>query len=362
MHKVFAHIVTFNNADTISAAIGSVLEQETFKIGRNLYLHVTDNASTDDTFVHLNHASHTGVRIQRNQQNLGFCGGHNQGAKSFLESDADFFLILNPDLALESTTISALTEAIAKYPGVGSVCAKLFRADDHLQAVEPRRLDSAGMFITPSLRHFDRGSEELDSKEYAQNRYVFGGTGACLLMTRKFVEDMLLDAGERERDIDALYPQLTEGRERRALLFDEGFFAYREDADLAWRGQLKGWKCVYVASAVAYHRRSVLPEKRKSISSFLNALGVKNRFLLQMNNFSSRGNLRSVIWGLLARNIFVFAASLLLEQSSLRAFKDAYVLRKRALARREQLYQTVTISDAEYCARWFRFRPWTERV
>ena len=33
--------------------------------------------------------------------------------------------------------------------------------------------------------------------------------------------------------------------------FDADFFAYREDADLAWRAQLLGWKCLYNPQAVA---------------------------------------------------------------------------------------------------------------
>ena len=33
-------------------------------------------------------------------------------------------------------------------------------------------------------------------------------------------------------------------------VFDEDFFAYREDADLAWRAQLLGWDALYVLSLI----------------------------------------------------------------------------------------------------------------
>ncbi|HTX43410.1 MAG TPA: glycosyltransferase family 2 protein, partial [Methanocella sp.] len=36
-------------------------------------------------------------------------------------------------------------------------------------------------------------------------------------------------------------------------LFDEDFFAYMEDVDLAFRGRLAGWNCLYVPEAVVYH-------------------------------------------------------------------------------------------------------------
>ena len=38
--------------------------------------------------------------------------------------------------------------------------------------------------------------------------------------------------------------------------FDESFFMYLEDVDLAWRQQLAGWPTLYAPRAVAYHRLS----------------------------------------------------------------------------------------------------------
>ena len=52
--------------------------------------------------------------------------------------------------------------------------------------------------------------------------------------------------------------------------FDNDFFAYREDADLAWRAQLYGWRCLYTPKAIAYHVRHVLPEKRSALPALIN--------------------------------------------------------------------------------------------
>ena len=38
--------------------------------------------------------------------------------------------------------------------------------------------------------------------------------------------------------------------------FDERFFAYYEDADLAWRARMRGWRCVYEPTAIVYHVHS----------------------------------------------------------------------------------------------------------
>jgi hypothetical protein len=39
-------------------------------------------------------------------------------------------------------------------------------------------------------------------------------------------------------------------------LFDEAFFAYSEDVDLAWRAMLAGWDAIYVPKARVYHHHS----------------------------------------------------------------------------------------------------------
>ncbi len=36
-------------------------------------------------------------------------------------------------------------------------------------------------------------------------------------------------------------------------LFDEDFFLYMEDVDLAFRARLAGWKCIYVPEAKVFH-------------------------------------------------------------------------------------------------------------
>ena len=57
--------------------------------------------------------------------------------------------------------------------------------------------------------------------------------------------------------------------------FDNDFFAYREDADVAWRAQLLGWQCLYTPDAVAWHVRAVTPRNRRALSAAINRHSVK---------------------------------------------------------------------------------------
>jgi GT2 family glycosyltransferase len=111
------------------------------------------------------------------------------------------------------------------------VAPKLRRTTDAYDIPAPgdAYIDSVGMFLMASLRHFDRGAGERDQGQYERLERVFGPTGAAAFYSRDLIEDVKVD-GE---------------------FFDELFFAYREDADLAWWARLLGWDCVYVPHAVA---------------------------------------------------------------------------------------------------------------
>jgi cellulose synthase/poly-beta-1,6-N-acetylglucosamine synthase-like glycosyltransferase len=141
------------------------------------------------------------------------------------------------------------------------------------------------MYLTRDLRHFDRGSGEALCGKFLKPGLVFGGTGACLLLKRACVEDVSLGRLGKDEALYRLYPFLEKGSEKRHLLFDESFFAYREDAELAWRMQLLAWQTLFCPGARAFHKRLVLPSNRSSLPSILNRLSVRNRFLLQIHCF-----------------------------------------------------------------------------
>jgi len=75
-----------------------------------------------------------------------------------------------------------------------------------------------------------RGRLEADRGQYARPEEVFCISGCAALLRRA----MLADVG----------------------LLDDHFFTYCEDADLGFRGRLRGWQCLYVPTAVVYHKFS----------------------------------------------------------------------------------------------------------
>lgn len=341
--KVLVHVVTFNHSSTIEACLRSVVEQQGFHIGKTLFVHVTDNASCDDTTERIQSTFSSSVTLRQEPENLGFTGGHNLGIALLEEYQADLLFILNPDVRLEADCLERLCLQLTGDSRAGVACPKLLRADEQLRAVEPARLDSTGMYITPGIRHFDRGSEEEDRGQYEQEQYVFGATGAAAL----FKKECLRDAAFREP-----------GKNPELRIFDDAFFAYREDADLAWRLQWLGWKCRYVPQARGFHVRRVLPQGRSTLPAELNAYSVRNRFLLQLNNYSLAANWTHVIPQTI-RNLLVIGASLSIERTSAPALWEAVKAAPRALTHRTTLLKRKRQHPARI-ARWFRNQPYAE--
>src|ERR1700709_1717105 len=243
-------LVTYNSGRFIKRCLESALAQKY----ENLEIIVIDNNSTDGT-IDILEPFEDRCRIIYNDQNIGFAAAQNQAIQL---SGGEWVFTLNPDVLLLPNFIQALVEAGQIDPKVGTVCGKLLTIKSTFDHLETPLVDSTGIYFTPMLRHLDRGSQEVDNGHYLSNEYVFGATAAAALYRRAMIDDISLD-GE---------------------FFDSDFFVYREDADVAWRAQLMGWKCLYAPYARGYHVRNATPGNRRALPPEINMHSAKNRFLM----------------------------------------------------------------------------------
>jgi GT2 family glycosyltransferase len=169
--------------------------------------------------------------------------------------------------------------------------------------------------------------------QYDRPQWVFGATGAAAMFRRSFVEAVSLSG----------------------QFFDEEFFSYREDADLAWRGQLMGWKCLYEPSAVAWHVRRVTPERRESLPVEINWHSIKNRFLMRGKN-ASGWLCRRLFWPVAARDLMVVGYALFRDWRMLSAI--LYPLKNIAgiRAKRKIIQERRRVSDGDLLW-WFNDSP-----
>src|SRR5258708_33794580 len=321
--RVSVTIVTYNSGRFIKRCLESVLVQ------RYAYKEVIviDNASMDGT-VDILEQFEDRCQIVYNNENIGFAAAQNQAINL---SSGDWVLTLNPDVLLLPNFIQSIVETGQIDSKIGTVCGKLLTILAGFDLPDKPLVDSTGIYFTPMLRHLDRGSQEIDNGHYLNHEYVFGATAAAALYRRAMIEDVSLD-GE---------------------FFDPDFFVYREDADVAWRAQLLGWRCIYTPHARGYHVRNVLPGNRRALPSEINMHSVKNRFLMRMKNMT--GHLYRRNWfSITTRDFVVFCCCLVREQSSLKAFW--YVARnwKRVMAKRREIMARKRVDD-DYIASWFNY-------
>lgn len=310
-------LITWNSARYLAHCLEGLALQSI-----SVELIVVDNASTDESLELIG----DGVRVIRNATNRGFSAAVNQALKV---ARGEFVLLLNPDAFLTRTyierTIAALKAAGEEY---GSATGKLLRGIG--ENISPTDIvDSKGIRFTRSGRHLDiaQGEPDIDNESVTE---VFGVSGACALFRRSFLDAVAID-GE---------------------IFDEDFFAYREDADLAWRARLFGFRALYVPDAIAYHVRTVTPEVRRALPPAINMHSVKNRFLLRLKNEGAYLALRNAPFEL-ARDLVAIAAVLTIERSSLPALAWLWKNRRRIMAKRREVQRRRIVSDREL-APWFR--------
>jgi GT2 family glycosyltransferase len=317
--------VTFNSERYIRRCLEAVLEQR--EIG--LEVVVLDNASTDSTRAILKEFKGR-IRKICSDRNLGFAEAQNRAMKA---TTAPWVLSLNPDVLMRPGFVRELLEAGESDPGAGTVCGKLLSIGPGFEPLPERRLDSTGMYFTPAMRHFDRGWHEPEEPDADRREYVFGASAAAALYRREMIEDVAVEGS----------------------FFDPDFFVYREDADVAWRAQLLGWRCLYTPSAEAWHVRTVTPDNRHAVPSVINMHSVKNRFLMRIKNVTG-GVCRRCWLPMAARDLIVLGGAMFWEPSSLKAFWHVARALPRALRQRREIMARRRVTDDDL-AEWFRFRP-----
>jgi GT2 family glycosyltransferase len=322
---VCVSIVTSNSERYVARCLDAVLRQKE----THLDVVVVDNDSRDHTH-HILAKYRSRLRLIKNERNLGFAAAQNQAIRC---SSASWVLALNPDVLLQPDFIANLIEAAQADPQAGTICGKLLSIGPGFVPLREPRIDSAGIYFTPAMRHFDRGWQEPDDGRYSLPEYVFGASAAAALYRRDMIDDISIDGH----------------------FFDPDFFAYREDADIAWRAQLLGWRCLYTPAAVAHHVRTVSPENRKSVSPMINMHSVKNRFLLRIKNLTP-GLWRRYWLPMSLRDLTVIGGCLLTEPRSLGAFPRLAGCWRRAWKQRRWIMSRCSPSD-DALAEWFRFEP-----
>jgi GT2 family glycosyltransferase len=204
-------IVNFNGKRFLGPCL-SALATQSYKPCEII---LVDNGSSDDSAGYVR-SYFPGVILVETGTNCGFAGGTNAGIK---RARGEFILTLNNDTVADTNLMENLVKPMMADSRIGMCASKMLFSDG--------RLNSTGICISRSGAAWDRGIFEADTGQYDEETEVFGPCAGAALYRRT----MLGEIG----------------------LFDEDFFLYMEDVDLAFRARLAGWECRYIPSARVTH-------------------------------------------------------------------------------------------------------------
>lgn len=200
-------------------------------VGLKREIFIVDNNSGDDLSDLSNNFPE--VILINSLVNLGMGGGNNLGIK---QAAGEFVLILNPDTVIRPGAIEILVSYLRSHPDVAMVGPKLLYPDGSLQYSCLR----SPSFFMPILRrtffgrYFPVQLDKFVMKDFNHEkvRSVDWLMGSCLLFRREIH---------------------CSGNNIFKPAFDERYFMYFEDIDLARQIWSRGYKVVYVPEAVVIH-------------------------------------------------------------------------------------------------------------
>ena len=228
-------IVNWNGRELLSRCLAALSKQT---LG-DFEIIVVDNGSSDGSAEFLRR-EHPAVRLVELPVNTGCAGGTNAG---YAVSRGRFIMALNNDMEPCPNWLENLLAGFSRDPRTGLVVGKILFFD------RPNVINAAG-----DLLYFDgigrnRGLNEPDRGQYDREQFV---PAACA-GAAGYRREMLDETG----------------------FLDDRYFAYFEDVDLSLRAIRRGWKCLYLPSAVTYHHH-MSTTKRKG-EDFLIFHGTRNK-------------------------------------------------------------------------------------
>ena len=258
-------IVNYNGAPYLSRCV-EALRAQTF---RDFEAIIVDNGSNDGSADALAPLP-SGFKLLRAGRNLGFSAANNLAAR---EASASWLATLNPDAFAEPDWLESLMFAVERHPEA------VMLGSTQIDFKRPDRLDGVGdVYHAVGLAW--RGDHGRPLDHGLVEGETFGPCAAGALYRR----DAFLAVGG----------------------FDERFFCYCEDIDLAFRLRLAGATCIQVADAVIRHVGSGITGAR---SDFAVYHGTRNRLWTFIKNMPG-----PLFWPLLPAHLL---ANLIVLQCSL---------------------------------------------
>lgn len=317
MHdSVAVIVVNWNGGQNLRRCVDSLLKQNS----PPKRVIVVDNASEDGSLKGLEDFG-SDIEVHRMARNLGFAAANNLALR--LVSDCEWIALLNPDAFAATDWLAQLREAVTSNRACASFASRM------LSDADPTQLDGAGDAYHFTGLAWRRGHEMQAEGRNLRAEEVFSACAGAALYRR----DALVEVGG----------------------FDEAFFCYMEDVDLGFRLRLRGYRCLYVPTAVVRHVGSASTRKGSNLSVYY---GHRN---LEWTFFKSMPTSLLLLFLLphVFANLYIAVKYAMRGQGRivLSAKRDAVKDLRRVFRQRKQVQRAMT-GSARDIARVLSYRPY----
>ena len=257
--EVIVLILSYNGKELLNDSIRSYLDNDY----ESFIVIVIDNGSIDGTkeFVENKWPE---VFVLRTEKNLGYSGGFNFGLDyAFNQHNADYVLITNNDVKVDSKVISSLIETASSDEMIGFVTGKVYYYDN------PNILQTAGYEVTNKKYwlYGHRGGQEEDKGQYDNIEELEYSDDIFMLVKKELYDD-------------------TKG-------YDLEFQFQAEQFDWQIRSKKLGYKLFYTPYAKIWHKESMTIGKTSPFKTYYNT---RNTLVLRLKYMEGSKAFSFFIW------------------------------------------------------------------
>lgn len=235
--SILVSILNWNGADDTTGCVKSLLAMNNAG-GHRVAILIIDNGSRPDDWQQLrDNLQGLDVQLVRQEQNLGFAGGHNVALEMALQQECDFTWLVNNDSLVKPGALDALVARMEAEPRCGIVSPVVLALADETV------IDFCG------ARHDWKNLTSISCTSIEQAR----------AMEMAHPSEMWLMGAAIMLRMDAV---------REVGMLDHRYFAYYEDNDISARMSAKGWLCRMAFDAVVLHDHPVSRLKEKGAYYF----------------------------------------------------------------------------------------------
>jgi GT2 family glycosyltransferase len=251
MPKLSIIILSYNTCDITLQCLDLLYKSLSENLSFSSEIVIVDNASQDDSvkkiesFIHTHKDKDVSFEFIKSDINTGFPKGNNIGVN---HAHGEYILFLNSDVLVEKMNWQYILEYLDRHHEVGGYTVKVQLSDGNLDKASHRgfptlwnafsyysMLEAMTRNLPPLNRYF--GGYHLTSKSLDTIHEIDSPSGAFFLVRR------------------SIFTKLHG--------FDETFFMYGEDIDLAYRIKREGYKIIYDPTNTVTHLKYQSGIKKK---------------------------------------------------------------------------------------------------